>query len=55
MAADAGVDLGAHHPLPSKAALSGATGQGRPVEARQTGTFVVDDPPDNGDAARVSA
>ena len=55
VAADAGVDLGAHHPLPCKAALSGATGQGRPVEARLTGRFVVADPPDNAGAARVSA
>ncbi|CAI1607937.1 Uncharacterised protein [Serratia entomophila] len=47
--------LGAHRRLPSKTALSGATGQGRPVEARLTGTFVVADPPDNAGAARVSA
>jgi hypothetical protein len=40
---------------PSKAALSGATGQRRPVEARLTGRFVVADPPDNAGAARVSA
>ncbi|CAI1080948.1 Uncharacterised protein [Serratia entomophila] len=55
MAADSGVDLGAHRRLPSKTALSGATGQGRPVEARLTGTFVVADPPDNAGAARVFA
>jgi len=50
MAADSGVDLDAHHRLPSKTALSGATGQGRPIEARLTGTFVVADPPDNAGA-----
>ena len=46
--------MGAHHRLPSKTALSGATGQGRPVEARLTGTFVAADPPDNADAARTN-
>jgi hypothetical protein len=55
VAADSGVDPSAHHRLPSKTALSGATGQGRPVEARLTGTFVVADPPDNAGAARVFA
>ena len=34
--------------------MSGATGQGRPVEARLTGMFVAADPPDNADAARTN-